>query len=83
MKVGIYGATGTMGNGIAQVFAMAEGWDVVLVGTSPEKHAREKRKSKKLLQREWQRARWRKKLLRRLLQVSSQVGQMRIVWTAI
>ena len=47
MKVGIYGATGTMGNGIAQVFAMAEGWDVVLVGTSPEKACKGKEKIEK------------------------------------
>ena len=39
MKVGIYG-TGTMGSGIAQAFAQAEGYEVVLIHYSNEERAK-------------------------------------------
>lgn len=48
MKVGIIGATGTMGNGIAQVFAAADCIDsVFLCGTTAERGARGKEKIKR------------------------------------
>lgn len=51
MKVAVYGATGTMGNGIAQVFALTDGWDVTLVGTSAEKAQKGKEKIAKFFEK--------------------------------
>ncbi len=51
MKVAVYGATGTMGNGIAQVFSLTDGWDVILVGTSIEKAQKGKEKIAKFFEK--------------------------------
>lgn len=37
MKIGIVGASGNMGNGIAQVFSMYDGYEIYLAGTTAEK----------------------------------------------
>ncbi len=56
MKVALFGA-GTMGRGIAQVFA-AKGHTVLMYASSPASAQRHKDTLGKSLQSGWKRARW-------------------------
>ncbi|EHO16171.1 hypothetical protein HMPREF9466_03157 [Fusobacterium necrophorum subsp. funduliforme 1_1_36S] len=60
MKVGVIGA-GTMGSGIAQAFAQAEGYEVVLCDINDEFAARGKEKLKKDLTKELPKEKWNKR----------------------